>query len=76
VTAELVAVAATLLTAGLLWEEHLWRRRVARQQPMPVVRGRCLCCDGAPVVDDIHTHSRLAHSPRVVGAEDDARWSA
>jgi hypothetical protein len=77
VTVQLVALFAVLLTAALLWEERSWQRKHPDPPAdMPQVRGRCLCCPGAPMVDDVFTHSRLAHTPRALAPEDQPTWTA
>jgi len=72
---------AALVAAGLV-------RVLLATRPSPVVddtpsRGRhpsarpayCLCCPGRPRVDDLATHSRLAHdSRRPLGVEDTRQW--
>jgi hypothetical protein len=71
-TIQLAAVFMALLTAALLLEERSFRRRT---RPAPKVTYRCLCCDGAPVVDDIHVHTALVHRPRTTAPEDRPEWS-
>jgi hypothetical protein len=77
-TPMLVAFAMTLITAALLLENRSWQRTHRPEVP-PAPRAprtlRCLCCEGAPLVDDIATHTRLMHQPRVRGAEDFQEWS-
>lgn len=49
------------------------RAKAARQRSRAALSGpvRCWCCEGAPLVDDYQTHSRLAHHPsRPTGPED------
>jgi hypothetical protein len=76
-TVQLVALFAALLTAALLWEERSWQRKHPDPPAdMPQVRGRCLCCDPPVHVDDVFTHSRLAHGRRALAPEDRAEWSA
>ena len=48
--------------------------RAAREARAPIP-GRCLVCEGTPLVADVITHSRLVHSPRPLAPEDSPRWS-
>ena len=59
------------------------RHPSARPLVRPVVLLRCdegdehcITCPGAPVVDDIDTHARLAHQPRALSPEDSSWWTA
>jgi hypothetical protein len=72
-TLQLAAAFLTLLTVALLLEERSFRRRVARLRTPSTLR--CITCPGAPLVDDIATHSRLAHGHRVTAVEDSQRWT-
>jgi hypothetical protein len=88
-TITLAALFMVLLTVALLWEQRCWDRRhpsppARSNAALPhggvVERAgattlRCLCCDGAPLVDDIATHSRLAHGQRVPAPEDSREWA-
>lgn len=74
-TPALVAVALALLTAALLWEERSWQRTLRKRAAAAPRTLRCLCCEGAPLVEDIATHTRLAHMPRERAAEDFPEWS-
>jgi hypothetical protein len=78
-TPMLAALAMVMFTGALLLEERSWQRtrrlRAAASSAVPRTL-RCLCCEGTPLVDDMATHSRLVHQPRVRGAEDFQEWSA
>ena len=90
-TVQLAALCMAAITAALWLEQRSWDRRhpklpadLSDQSPSPLGRSssgsagtilRCLVCVGAPVVDDIATHSRLAHGRRVRGAEDHEAWT-
>ena len=49
--------------------------RAARAARAPIP-GRCLVCDGTPLVADVRTHSRLVHTPRPTAPEDSTRWNS
>ena len=72
-TVTIAALVLIALTVALWAEDRSFRRK---HPTIPPLRARCMCCPGAPLVDDAVTHSRLAHAPRVVGVEDRAEWSA
>ena len=49
--------------------------RAAREARAPIP-GRCLCCEGTPLVADVITHSALVHDRRrPTGPEDTHMWS-
>ena len=88
-TVTVAALCMAAITAALWLEQRSWDRRHPKNPParssvppppeVAVERAgatlRCLVCAGAPLVDDIATHSRLAHGRRVRGVEDLEEWT-
>ena len=86
-TITIAALCMAALTAALWLEQRSWDRRHPKpparsSAPSPLGKSeragtlRCLTCPGTPLVDDIATHSRLAHGRRVTAPEDRAEWPA
>jgi hypothetical protein len=71
-----MTIGLALLGTGLVWL-GLWLedRHFRRAHPPAPRTLRCLCCDGAPLVDDMATHTRLVHMPRKPAVEDFPEWS-